>query len=573
MGYTSELNAQILISLLKSHGVKKIVASPGATNVSFVASVQQDSFFEIYSSVDERSAAYIACGLAEESGETVVLSCTGATASRNYYPGLTEAYYRKLPILTVTSTMPEGKVGNNFPQVIDRSVVANDVAKLSVHIPMIKDKDDEWMCINRINEAILELRHNWCGPVHINLETKQSGDFDVKELPSVRVINRITRDDAFPQLNSENIGILVGTHSKWSESLTEEVDAFCEKYGAVVIGDHTSNYCGKYSVPASLVANQKFKKSGIEHFDVLIHIGNISGAYLGVSADSVWRVNPDGKVCDTLKALKNVFEMSEEAFFKKYNECDKNSESRIELWEAEYKRLSEKIPELPFSNLWIAQQLSKNIPSGSILHLGILNSFRSWSFFEIPENVRAYSNTGGFGIDGCLSTVLGTALATDKTVFAVLGDLAFFYDMNALGNRHITNNIRILVINNGRGQEFRNFNHKAAQFGDDTDTYIAAAGHYGNQSPVLIKNYVEALGFTYICADNKEDFMNNKDAFLNCNSDAPIVFEIFTKTEDESDALKMITTLDKPASEGAKSAVKNILGDKGVKTLKKILKG
>lgn len=95
--YTDERNVQIVISLLKAHGIRKIVASPGTTNITFVGSVQQDPYFEIYSSVDERSAAYIACGLAAESGEAVVLTCTGATASRNYYSGLTEAYYRKLP--------------------------------------------------------------------------------------------------------------------------------------------------------------------------------------------------------------------------------------------------------------------------------------------------------------------------------------------------------------------------------------------------------------------------------------------------------------------------------------------
>ena len=94
-GYTDERNAQILISLMKKNGIKKVVASPGATNICFVASLQYDPYFEIYSAADERSAAYIACGLAAESGETVALSCTGATSSRNYMPALTEAYYRK----------------------------------------------------------------------------------------------------------------------------------------------------------------------------------------------------------------------------------------------------------------------------------------------------------------------------------------------------------------------------------------------------------------------------------------------------------------------------------------------
>ena len=101
--YSTEKNIQILIALLKANGIRKVIASPGTTNMSLVGSLQNDPWFEIYSSVDERSAAYMACGMAAECGEPVMLSCTGATASRNYYPGMTEAFYRKLPVLAVTS--------------------------------------------------------------------------------------------------------------------------------------------------------------------------------------------------------------------------------------------------------------------------------------------------------------------------------------------------------------------------------------------------------------------------------------------------------------------------------------
>src|SRR5690554_5304915 len=199
--YTNEKNAQIVISLLKKHGIKKVVVSPGATNVTFVASVQQDPFFEIYSSVDERSAAYIACGLSAESDEPVVLSCTGATASRNYMPGLTEAFYRKLPILTLTSTQVISKVGHHIAQVTDRSVVPNDIVKHSVYLPLVKDDDDLWNCEIKVNKAILELFRQGGGPVHINLATSYSTDYSIKELPKYRVIHRITSNyDSYPEL-------------------------------------------------------------------------------------------------------------------------------------------------------------------------------------------------------------------------------------------------------------------------------------------------------------------------------------------------------------------------------------
>ena len=135
MSYTSEKNVQMLIYLMKEHGIRRVIASPGTTNITFVASVQKDSFFEIYSAADERSAAYMACGMAAESGDPVALTCTGATASRNYVPGLTEAYYRNLPVLAITSTQPIGRIGNMQPQVIDRSTIQNDIAVYHTEIP------------------------------------------------------------------------------------------------------------------------------------------------------------------------------------------------------------------------------------------------------------------------------------------------------------------------------------------------------------------------------------------------------------------------------------------------------
>ena len=121
--YTAERNVQIVIALLKANGIKRVIASPGTTNMTFVGSIQNDPFFEIFSSVDERSAAYLACGMAAETGEPVVLSCTGATASRNYMSGLTEAYYRKLPVLAITSHRGDQQIGHLLDQQIDRRVV------------------------------------------------------------------------------------------------------------------------------------------------------------------------------------------------------------------------------------------------------------------------------------------------------------------------------------------------------------------------------------------------------------------------------------------------------------------
>ena len=198
--YSVEKNVQILIALMKAHGIRKVVASPGGTNVCFLSSIQRDPFFEIYSSSDERSAAYMACGLAAESGEPVAINCTGAIASRNYMPGLTEAYYRNLPVLAITCSQYLGRIGHNCPQVTDRTLLPNDIAQLSVQIPMVTTYQDQWSCKVNVNKALLELTRHGAGPVHINLVTSYSMDCSIKALPVVKVIRRITSVDDFPSI-------------------------------------------------------------------------------------------------------------------------------------------------------------------------------------------------------------------------------------------------------------------------------------------------------------------------------------------------------------------------------------
>lgn len=583
--YTDERNAQIVISLLKAHGIKKVIASPGTTNICLVASLQQDSFFEIYSAADERSAGYIACGLSAESEEPVVLSCTGATASRNYMSALTEAYYRKLPILVITSSRSNFQIGHNIDQVTDRTVLPNDVAKLSVQLPLIYNNDEaEWGCVIAANKAILELSHHGNGPVHINLETNYSWNYSIKELPETRAIYRFSNENDLPKLNAEKVAIMVGAHLKWNDRLVAAVDRFCESYNAVVLCDHTSNYKGKYRILANLPAQQRNFNSVIKNAEIIIHIGDISASKYNIVAKEVWRVNPDGELRDPYKKLRYVFEMEEVDFFEKYA-AKSDSKEKTEFYHQCADELTdlnaallEVLDSLPFSNIWIASQTADKLPENSVLHMGIQNSLRSWNFFEIPQSVLGYCNTGGFGIDGCISAAIGASLMNKHRIYyCVLGDLAFFYDMNSLGNHHVSNNLRILLINNGKGTEFKLTTNPGSMFGNKADDFIAAGGHYGNKSRSLVRHYAEDLGFEYFTASNKEEYMVNISRFTTSQlTDKPMIFEVFTNDADEVLALETVRTIkssNETAStkQKAKDAVKDLIGEKGVKAFKKIL--
>ena len=575
--YSAERNVQIVVSLLKQHGIKKVVASPGSTNVTFVGSIQQDPYFEIYSSVDERSAAYIACGLAAESGEPVAISCTGATASRNYFSALTEAFYRKLPILAITSTQDESKIGHLIPQVIDRSFQPKDTIKHSVHLPTVKDSDDEWYCIVKANEAMLALKHHGIGPVHINLTTTYSKDFSVKELPVFRKIDRWMswEQDLFPAIPDGKVLIYIGSHTRMSQELITSIDDFCATHNAAVIVDTTSNYNGKYRVPYQIVAQQQIEKPNL-NADLLIHIGEMSD-FAGIVGQpkQVWRVSEDGKLVDRYRKLKVVFEMPELCFFKHYSHNGNSKKaSYYQALIAECQRLWQEVPELPFSHLWVASQLHNQFPKNSTLHLGILSPVRSWGYFPLDPNLEVYCNQGGFGIDGNMSSLLGASLVNpDKIYYGVVGDLSFFYDMNVLGNRHVNNNIRIILINNSLGAEFHLFKQLNLTYVDNIDKYLSAGGHFGKQSPTVVKHLAENWGYEYLCASTKEEFNQVYKRFMTSEmTEKPMIFEIFTDVENENDALYQIYNIEISKKTEFKKAIKNLVGEEVVNVVKKILK-
>lgn len=585
--YTDARNAQLVIALLKEYGIRNIIASPGTTNVPFVYSVQNDSFFKVYSAIDERSAAYMACGLAAESGKPVVLSCTGATASRDYMPGLTEAFYRKLPVLALTSMHFTEDIGNLSTQILDRSVIPNDIARYHTSLEMIENermaKDEEL----RINIALSELTRDGGGPVAVQLITDGNYTFSATSLPKVNRINRFLPEkiSEWPELpDNAKIAVLLGAHRTFSATESEMLEHFVETHDAVVFSDISSGYHGKFAFGSALACIQLQNnpiRSAFEP-DLVIHVGEMTGDYntmgflTGLNCP-VWRVSLDGEFRQHFARLENVFQCSNEFFFSHYA-SNKHVESGYRTkWENYDIQLRKRMPEFPFSNIWMAQQLHSMIPAGSIVHSAILSSLSSWDYFPLSKDVRSSANVGGFGIDGCTSTLIGASLSSHELCFCITGDLAFFYDMNSLGCREIGPNLRILLINNGLVMTFKLSNHVGSQIGPSANIFIAAEGHNaaaksvtGNQSPA--RAWAESLGFKYLSASSKEEFNAAKDIFTSKDSEAPILFECFTHEEDERTARDLIDSIDSRTDSKTqlKKTIKKVLPKSVIDSLKSL---
>lgn len=571
--YTIQENVRVVISLLKEYGIRHIVVSPGGTNIPISQAVQDDPFFKCYSIPDERSAMYFAIGIYLQTGEIVATSCTSAQATRNYVPGLTEAFYKHTPILAITTSKLERFQYQDYMQAPDQCSLPIDSVKKCFDLPPITDENTRRQVYHSAKEAILELTHRSPGPIQLNIRIvdTQQGKFEDVELPEVRFLKRYMAWDGWNDvdLNNKKVLVVVGEHRPFTDRQQQSLDVFCEHYNVVVYVNHLSNYKGVYSISANLLVSC----GGFSMLkpDVLITIGGQTGDYsiynalqaLGTAEH--WRVAEDGAYVDTYGHLTRIFECPDYYFFEKQDNSEDSDHSYFNEWKCLASTINYDV-ELPFSNTYVAQQLHSKVPADSIMNFAILNSLRSWSYFPLAAGIQGYANVAAFGIDGCNSMLFGESMNTDKLCFIVTGDLAFFYDMNALGIRHLKNNIRVLLINNGGGGEFKIMTN-GWKNDPHVERFISANGHYGST-----KGWAENCGFKYLTASGKEEFAAISTEFL-ADSEQPVIFEIFTKEDDDALAVKTLIEANRHFSDTdkIKKILIRVVGEKGVKMIRTII--
>ena len=538
--YSIAKNIQIVIAALKAHNIKRLVLSPGGTNAPFIRNVQDDPFFECYSVVDERSALYFAIGIYLQTGEPVAVCCTSAQATRNYIPGLTEAYYKHVPILAITFSKHYRFIGQDYMQAPNQTSLPVDSVKKSYALPYVANEQDFKHCARLANESMLELTHRIPAPIQLNvpmLDTELGQD-NVESLPKIKIIRRYTRADlANIELNDKRILIVVGENRGYDDTAIVE---FAKSHNAAIYVNQLSNMRNDYTVEGNLLLTLISQDRFDEEFapEILISIGGQTGDYPlyhklaeGNTRFEHWRICPSGEIVDTYDRLTKVFECSVDAFFGSIkSECIDNQ--YLHVWKDAISKLNTKI-ELPLSNAYTAQQLHSLIPEGSYVNFAILNSLRMWNLFHFKNKVHCYSNVGAFGIDGGLSTFIGQSVMTDNLCYMIIGDLAFFYDMNALGIRHIKNNIRVILVNNQGGIEFKY--GVGEERGKNIDRYIAAAGHFRDAEGWAITN-----NFEYHKVETKKEFDKITDRLVS-KTENPILIEVCTTDLKESEAMNCIS--------------------------------
>lgn len=584
--YTEVKSYQFIIAMLKEKNIRNCVLSAGSRNLPFVHSVEEDDFFNCYSVVDERSAGYFALGLAQQLNEPVVISCTSSTATCNYWPPVAEAFYQNVPLIVLTSDRDPEMLGQWEDQMIDQVGMYDRHVRKSINLPIINNRNDEIYCQRLLNEAFLELNHNgFTGPIHINIPTNTyNRTFNVKELPKINVIERLSYNDSKEKWKEKQqrlkkanrILVTCGQKNYVSDELKAQINMFFKKYNSTIIVDYMSNLDFEEGINTTILMDSNYVSSDkMKELmpEIVISFGGqiFSGIKVQLKNNNGkfehWLIQENGQVVDLYKSLKNIFECTPEYFFKFMNEEMENNTANNKIYYNEFKEYEKSIvyPEFEYCSIYAIKNVVERIPENSILHLSINDSIRITNYFKIKKNIRTYANIGTHGIDGCMSSFIGQACADiEKNSYLIIGDLAFFYDMNSLRINRMPKNVHILLINNHGGSEF--YYNKIWQ-NSSSDMHTAARHN------IKAEGWVKENGFEYLAAHDKKSFDDCLSKFMNNNTNKPILLEFFTEMSSDAKQIEKFYELSRPKNlkneffRVGKEIVKKKIGQEKVKKI------
>ena len=545
--FSDKKNIQQLVALLKEHGVQKIVLCPGSRNAPIVQTLAAHPYFSCYPVTDERSAAFFALGLALHGGKPAAVCCTSGSALVNMHPAVAEAFYQQVPLVVISADRPAAWIGQMDGQTMPQAGVFGTLVKRSVNLPEIHTEEDEWYCNRLINEALLELHHHGKGPVHINVPLSEPlFRFTAEALPPVRVITRYQGLNVYDR----DYNVLIDRLNRYSRRMVVvgqmSLIYLFEKKSAKLLYKHfvwLTEHPSNRTVPGPPVKNfdaalYALPEKTLERLApelVITYGGHIVSARLKQflrkhPPREHWHVSLDGEVCDTFGALTTLIEMDPFEFLEKIAYLlETRSTDYPRLWEHYTQQLP--APAFPYSEMAAIGALLRSLPTPCALHVGNSSAIRYAQLFALPDDVEVCCNRGMNGIDGSLSTAIGYSVCSDKLNFVVLGDLSFFYDMNALWNGNYGCNLRILLLNNGGGELFEAL--PGVEWEERTKRFVAA------KHTTSARGWAEERGFAYFAVRNEAELEEVMPVFTQADPyPKPMLVELFTDAAEDVRLLK-----------------------------------
>lgn len=544
--YTDKRSVLQLVALLKAHGVTKMVLCSGSRNIPLIQTLASVPSFSCYPMTDERSAGFFTLGLSLQTAQPVVVCCTSGSALLNLHPAVAEAYYQQASLIVISADRPAAWIGQMDGQTLPQPNVFGSLVKKSVNLPEIHTEEDEWYCNRLINEALLATHHHGRGPVHINVPLSLPlFDFTSETLPEVRVITRYEGLNVYDRDYNDLIDKLNACPKKMVLVGQMNLIYLFEKRYSKLLYKH-------FVWLTEHLSNQTIPGIPIKNFDLALHAfteeqkrdmapellitygGHVVSKQLKqylrkYPPKEHWHISPEGEVVDTFGVLTTIIEMSPFEFLEKISGLLTSSTTDYpRRWETYCRREEE--PQFAYSAMAAVGALLHNLPAECALHLANSSAVRFAQLFTLPSSVEVCANRGTSGIEGSLSTALGYAFYSDKINYLVIGDLSFFYDMNALWSGHVRSNLRILLLHNGGAGIF----HTLPQLSLTTNARPFITAPHSTSA----RAWAEDRGFEYIAVHEEKAL---KEAVLELTRmeqrERPMLVEVFTDRATDAELL------------------------------------
>ena len=526
------------------HGVRKVVIAPGSRNAPLIFAFTAQPGMECLSITDERSAAYFALGMAQQSGEAVALVCTSGTAVLNFAPAIAEACYQNLPLLVFTADRPAELIDQADGQTLRQTNIFANYIKASFELPVETVIDAELHFSDRqVSQAIDTAVSYPQGPVHINVPLREPIYTAIPEHHSnPKIIKTLS---ASQKLNDESLKTLQNSWLKYkrklvifgvfpkNECLSELARRLANEPDVVVVAENLSNIAAKKVItqPESLFSRINSKEK-IDNFvpELVVTIGHsVICKQLKIFLRShrpaeQWQIESSMPYIDTYKSLTTVIPGLATEVLNKMPFTTTESEFSAS-YQTEMKQINQLHDEFVknafISDMAVTIELLSQIPADTVLHLANSTAVRWTQLFPARTDLTYICNRGTSGIDGSMSTAAGYAYASKQSTVFLTGDLSFIYDSNALWNNYIGNNLKIIVMNNNGGNIFRFIGDK--QLMEKNLDFFTTPHH------ARIKPLVEAYGLDYLACNKTEDLTASINTLLNASK--ATVLEISTDAD------------------------------------------
>lgn len=480
-----------LAEICYQQGIRHVVISPGSRSAALTLAFARHGGFQAHVCIDERSAGFIALGMAQQIDSPVVLICTSGSAAYNFAPAVSEAFFQQIPLLVLTADRPKEWQHQYDGQTIYQTGIFGQHVKRSFEVsPDYQHSDVQW-AINRImNEAINLASVAPNGPVHINVPVREpfypTSQEDFRTSQEVRIIKRQENETIWPQNvweelldeweNAPKI-LIAGGQGKPDAALNAVLGRITEEWQIPVLGDCIANLSGNEFIRHhDLFLGAREAENLVPDLLITFGMSFLSKEFKQFIRKNPpkyhWHIGEDAFLADPFQSVTRDIPGKAAAFFEKlferldYQSFVENADlghdtSFHSLWlkndlNARQKKHETLKKLTPFSDLTLLNSVFKNIETSFQLHIANSMSVRYANVLATENDWSGvFANRGTSGIDGCVSTAIGAARVNGQPTLLIVGDVAFLYDRNGLLIDNLPQNLKIVLLNNAGGNIFR----------------------------------------------------------------------------------------------------------------------